>query len=262
MSPAQLRRARQGAAEYLRDAIDGDWVRLINLGTGEAWDGSVPADRARLVAAANGLRKGAAPWAALRASDAIEQTVQIANPGGATESSTSGQFLSVFAETAGLLGTLEALLVQLDGLDGRKALVLMSNGFPQLQDLDRRLQKVASLARQAATTVYFVDAAAMDGLVPEPGRAMASAFETVWRRSGGAQDLAEATGGFVSRFNNSLRPALARIGNEMRTYYVVGYLPTGPEDGRFRSVKVRVARPGAKARTKKGYLAGRPRSSP
>lgn len=41
----------------------------------------------------------------------------------------------------------------------------------------------------------------------------------------------------------------------MQTYYVLGYVPSRPDDGRFRSVKVKVGVPGLAARTKKGYLA-------
>jgi len=110
--------------------------------------------------------------------------------------------------------------------------------------------------------VYFVDAAGLDDLLPEPGGKMVAAFEAAWGRSGGAMDLAAATGGFTSRFSNSLLPALARVGSEMRSYYVVGYVPEKPDDGRFRSVKVKVNLAGAEARTKKGYLAGRPRKLP
>jgi hypothetical protein len=91
---------------------------------------------------------------------------------------------------------------------------------------------------------------------------MLPAFELAWNRSGGAMDLAEATGGFTSRFANSLLPALARVGDEMRSYYVVGYVPPKPDDGRFRSVRVKVNARGAVARTKKGYLAGKPRRLP
>ena len=57
----------------------------------------------------------------------------------------------------------------------------------------------------------------------------------------------------VSVVANSLVPALNRIGGELRTYDVVGYVPPRADDGRFRSVKVNVD--GVKARTKKGYLA-------
>jgi VWFA-related protein len=169
---------------------------------------------------------------------------------------TSGQFLSVFAQGAGLLGVLEALITELEGVPGRKAVVLISPGFPQLRGLDRRLERVATLARQAATTVYYVDAAGQDGLLPEPGQRIRPVYERAWLRSGGAQDLAEATGGFTSRFSDSLLPALSNVSAEMRSYYVLGYVPPRPQDG-FRRVSVKVKMPGLSARTKKGYLASR-----
>jgi VWFA-related protein len=264
MSPGQLIRARKSLVRYLHEsAADGDWVRLVNLSSGHAWDGRLPADRARLASAANSLARRQSPWAeAARASggaplDAIEDRVETdAGPGFPSAAVTSGQFLSAFAQGAGLLGMIEGLLTQLEGLEGRKALVLLSPGFPQMRDLDQRLQRVATLAREAATAIYFVDAFGMDGLDPEPGVGLTPAFASAWLRSGGAQDLAEATGGFTSRFANSLLPALQRVGAEMQSYYVVGYAPTRKDDGRFRNVKVKVKVPRATARTKKGYLAG------
>jgi len=269
MTMSQLIRARQSTARYLHDgAGEGDWVRLVNLSTGSAWDGRIPQDRQRLEAAALALERRGSFRADLGGNEEvgwldrpIQDRVEIdAGPASASEGQTSGQFLSAFAQSAGLLGVLESVLVQLAGVEGRKALVLISPGFPQLFGLDQHLQRVATLARQAATAVYYVDSMGLDGLVPEPGRALAPAFEGAWRRSGGAQDLAEATGGFTFRFYNSLAPALERVSAEMQTYYVVGYVPRRPEDGRFRSVKVKVGVRGASARTKKGYLAGvRPR---
>jgi VWFA-related protein len=259
MSRGQLQRACDGTSRFLREsARNGDWVRLVNLSTGEAWDGTMPHDRAALAAVARGLRATGSPWAGTNLPDAIAERTE-GRAGPATETATTGQFLSVFAQATGLLGTLEALLLELDGVAGRKAVVLVSPGFPQVTGLDAHLQKVASLARLAATTVYFVDAAGLDDLLPEPGGKMLPAFEVAWSRSGGAMDLATATGGFTSRFSNTLLPALDRVGSEMRSYYVVGYVPPRPDDGRFRSVKVVVKAAGATARTKKGYLAGRPR---
>ena len=180
-------------------------------------------------------------------------------PGFPSETETAGRFLSAFAQGIGLLGTVEALLTQLDGLEGRKALVLLSPGFPQMRGLDDALERVATLARQAATAVYFVDAMGLDGLVPEPGRSLPPAFEAAWNRSGGAQDLAEATGGFTSRFSNSLLPALARVGSEMQSYYVIGYSPARRRRRAFPQRKGQGREAGASVRTKKGYLAGRRR---
>jgi VWFA-related protein len=263
LSHGQLIRTRQSVARYLReDAADGDWLRLVNLGSGHAWDGRIPEDRERLLAVAQRLARRGSPWAeasgetAGALQDPIEDRTETESaPGRPSQTVTTGQFLSAFSQGIGVLGTVESLLTQLHGLEGRKALVLLGPGFPQLRGLDDVLQRVASQAREAATAVYFVDATGIDGLVPEPGRRLPPAFESAWMRSGGAQDLAEATGGFTSRFANSLLPALQRVGAEMQSYYVIGYAPTRPDDGRFRSVKVRVDVAGASARTKKGYLA-------
>jgi VWFA-related protein len=268
MAMGDLFRARKQTAAYLRQtAGDGDWVRLVNLSTGRVWDGRIPEDRERLEAAALGLERRGSFWADLDRGDGgwldrpIQDRFEIeAAPDIASTGETSGQFLSQFAQSAGLLGLLQSVLVQFEGVQGRKALVLISPGFPHIFGLDQQLRQVATLARQAATSVYFLDSVGLEPFIPEPGRHMPSLFETSWRRSGGAQDLAEATGGFTYRFSNSILPGLERVAAEMQTYYVVGYVPTRPEDGRFRSVKVKVGIRAAAARTKKGYLAGtRPR---
>ena len=257
MSPGQIIRARQAVTAYVTQARDGEWVRLANLATGEVWDGAVPGERSALLAAARALQRRASPWAVrssnseARIVERIERDLERDQP---SQSETSGRSLSVFAQGVGLLGTLEALITELEGVPGRKALVLISAGFPQMRGLDRRLERVATLARGAATTIYYVDAAGQDGLIPEPGQQLRPAFEMAWTRSGGSQDLAEATGGFTSRFDNSLLPALRRAAEEMRTYYVLGYAPP-LADGRFRKVSVKVKVPGLSARTKKGYLA-------
>jgi VWFA-related protein len=260
MTTGQLMRARTAVGAYVRQAPDGEWLRLANLATGQVWDAHLPEGRSTLLAAARTLQTRTSAWSGPRPQDELPITEQVeipAGPGRPSQSETSGQFLSVFAQGVGLLGTLEALLTELEGVPGRKALVLVSPGFPQMRGLDRRLQHVSTLARAAATAVYYVDVTAMDGLLPEqPGQALVPAFESAWLRSGGAQDLAEATGGFTSRFDNSLLPALTRVAAEMRSYYVVGYVPAAA-DGRFHRVDVKVKVPGASARTKKGYVAAR-----
>jgi VWFA-related protein len=260
MSPGEMIRARQAVSAYVQQAGDGEWLRLANLATGEVWDAHLPAQRAHVLAAARTLQRRRSPWA-VQSSDAeariVERNERAPEAGQPSEVETSGRSLSAFAQGAGLLGSLEALITELSGVPGRKAVVLISPGFPQMRGLDRRLERVATLARGAATAIYYVDARGQDGLVPEqPGQALRPAFETAWLRSGGAQDLAEATGGFTFRFGNSLLPALSRAAAEMHTYYVLGYAPPRA-DGRFRRVSVRVKVPGLSARTKKGYLAQR-----
>lgn len=261
MSHGQVLRSRASVARFLREGThEGDWVRLANLSSGRAWDGRMPGDRERLSRAAATLARGPFLFGQDGVLGAIEERVESFAETGPSSAETSGQFLSIFAEAMGLLDTLEALIVELGGVSGRKAIVLVSPGFPQWRNLRERLERVASLARESATTIYFVDAAGLDGVTPEPGARLRSPFEAAWARSGGAQELAEATGGYASRFSANLTPALTRIGDELRTYYVVGYAPIRPDDGRFRSVRVKVRSDGLSARTKRGYLASNPRS--
>lgn len=264
MGMGELLRARKSAESFLRlHTGEGDWVRVINRATGQAWGGFMPDDRNYLVSAVRGMswqRQGL--WGS-EADGVMAPIVERFDRGpggpGPSETATSEVFLSQFAQTSGLLGMMEAILVQLGGIDGRKALVLVSPGFPQMRNLDRRLQRVSTLARAASTPIYFIDSKGLDDLLPEPGQPLQPAFEMAWARSGGSQDLAEATGGFTARFSNSLTAALSRVAAEMRTYYVLGYQPVRPDDGRFRKIKVKVKVDGVKARTKKGYLAGRRR---
>jgi VWFA-related protein len=255
----ELIRARISGERFLRLHTDaGDWVRVIDRSTGRAWSGAIPEDQNRLVAAIRGIgRRTQGAWlTAGDFDDPIASVDEDVGEGGASASTRNEVFLSQFAQATGLLGLLESLLVQLSGVDGRKGVVLISPGFPHLRNLDRRLEQVSSLARDAATAIYFVDSRGLDGLTPSPGQRLVPAFESAWARSGGAQDLAAATGGFTARFSNALDPALSRVAAEMRTYYVLGYRPLRPFDGGFREVKVKVAGKGLKARTKKGYLAG------
>ena len=257
MSHGQVLRSRASVARFLREGTrGGDWVRLANLSTGRAWDGRMPDDRERLSRAAATLARGPFLFGQDGVLGAIQERVESPPDEGPSSAETRSLALSIFAEAAGLLDTLEALIVELGGVPGRKAIVLVSPGFPQWRSLRERLERVASLARESATAIYFVDAAGLDGVTPEPGARLRSPFEAAWARSGGAQELAEATGGYASRFSANLAPALTRIGDELRTYYVVGYAPTRPDDGRFRSVRVKVRSPGLSARTKRGYLAG------
>lgn len=261
LSPGQLRRARHAVSGFLADGTSpGDRVHLINLSTGRSWGGLIPDDRARLLSVARALDRRESWWDGPGEREPFTERAE-SGPVAAGPSAgwTSGRFLSIFARTSGLLGTLEALMIELSGVEGRKALVLVSRGFPTQRALEARLQRVATLARASATAVYFLDAAGLDGLTPQPGQALVPVFETVWQRSGGAQDLAEATGGFTFRLANSLAPALERVGSEMRTYYVLGYVPPRHADGSFREVEVRIGVPGLKARTKQGYVAGRSR---
>jgi VWFA-related protein len=68
---------------------------------------------------------------------------------------------------------------------------------------------------------------------------------------------ASQTGGLSANWTD-LAPALARIDTASRAYYLLAYYPTnGNWNGRYRSVKVAVNRPGATVLFRHGYFASR-----
>ena len=73
------------------------------------------------------------------------------------------------------------------------------------------------------------------------------------------RDVAEATGGFLVAETNDLSSGLERIGADLRGYYELAYYPFNPfADGTFRTIEVKVARPGVEVRTRRGYFARPP----
>ena len=225
-------------------------MRLVNPFTAAPWT-PLPHDRRGLESAALTL---AAPLAlADLASPGSCSTPSVPRGGDAPVSfprnETAGMSLLLRAGS-GLLGVLDALLVA-DGLEGLKSLVLLS-------PLPPMLPRVACIACHPVR-----DAAPHLLRTRSPGRAvplrrqLPPAFESALRRARGARTWP------IHRrlhrpFANSLSRRCAR-GRRAQTYYVLGYVPPRPDDGRFRAVKVKVNVRGLTARTKKGYLAGRRR---
>jgi VWFA-related protein len=71
--------------------------------------------------------------------------------------------------------------------------------------------------------------------------------------------LAEDTGGLAIVRSNDIRGGLRRIADDTSRYYMLGYLSDGMKaPGRFRSIEVKVTRPGLKVRARRGYLPADP----
>jgi len=68
--------------------------------------------------------------------------------------------------------------------------------------------------------------------------------------------LAGATDGLAVLDTNDFDQGIQRIVNDLSSYYLLGYYSTNTKlDGKFRSIKVRVKRPGVQVRARRGYLA-------
>jgi hypothetical protein len=70
------------------------------------------------------------------------------------------------------------------------------------------------------------------------------------------RELAERTGGFLIANTNNVDLLLAHVMEEVDTHYEIAYPPKSErEDGHFRKIEVKLARPGSRVETRTGYFA-------
>lgn len=162
--------------------------------------------------------------------------------------------------------TLQALRRQIDALApirGRKSILLVSEGY--LDDGGRELREVVAASREANAAIYFVNASGLPGLaehetaggfgqLEDPRDRTAMGFEARNLADAGTQSLAEESGGASIRNTNDLDGGVARVADESRVFYLLGfYPPDGKNEREWRKLRVEVNRPGLTVRARRGY---------
>lgn len=170
-----------------------------------------------------------------------------------------------------LLHTLQQHLGTLQHFEGRKSLLLVSDGF-LAQQLRYEMQGVVHAALRSGTILSTVD---MRGLYTTSYRAsevaalateatlsqMSMRVENVRAQSQPLAQLALETGGVHFHNNNDLFGGLKQIADSQSFYYVLTYAsPATASDGRYHRINVKVSRPGLEVTHRKGYYA--PREDP
>ena len=179
-----------------------------------------------------------------------------------------------------------AIVDQMRRLPGRKSLVLFSEGLALPPAVKRLFDGVIDAANRANVAIYTMDAAGLRGeseqakIRDQVNKAGASGGGILGGGKTGSgalsrslennedvlqQDprnslggLAKDTGGVAFDSTNNLRPAFERIESDLHNYYLVGYTPSNDKlDGKFRTIEVKVSRPGVTVAARKGYFAVR-----
>jgi VWFA-related protein len=164
------------------------------------------------------------------------------------------------------LEILKTLLAGLARIEGRKTVLVLSDGFV-VEEALAPLREVEAAAARSDVRIYAIDTRSMGlGTVdndvitatqPEADYAPHTNPDIVFD---GLSDLASATGGYAVSRRNDLLETIAAIDRDTSSYYVLGYRSSqSKEDGRFRKIEVRVARPGVGVRARRGYVAGTPK---
>jgi hypothetical protein len=165
-----------------------------------------------------------------------------------------------------LLGGVERISRGFVGVRGRKSVLVFSASL--IRDAQQTaFESAVDGSRRGNTAVSFVDVRGLVGLsfygadqsaAPSAGDIGTLTVETTRLATAGGEYLAQTTGGSMVSDSNDLAGGVARVADESSAYYLLGYQPDRPPDGKWRRLEVQVARPGVKVRARRGYFATPP----
>jgi VWFA-related protein len=169
------------------------------------------------------------------------------------------------------LDLLNQLASYLSGIPGKKNLIWLGNGIPDMvwngcQDWRLPLQQTYDLLENAQVTVYPVDpigiraplAPALTGSPSSYGE-QAATQNTDWlaglaKNHLSMEAVAESTGGQAFYNTNDIAGAIAKAADVGASYYTLSYVPPSVGyDGRYHAISVKVDRPGIHLLYRKGY---------
>jgi Ca-activated chloride channel family protein len=131
----------------------------------------------------------------------------------------------------------------------RAALIIISDGADTASD--HSLAQARETLRRSDAFVYAI---AIDSTVEQrvSTRVNPEALREITGPSGGYTE--------VVRTYEDLGPATERIAQELNSQYTLGYAAVRPQDGSWRSIRVRVKSRDYVARSRRGYFAAVPRT--
>ena len=292
LSFESLENARKALRAFVdRELQPSDLVALVRTGRSTGVSQSFTTDRRVLHAAIDGLRWNGNSRNGVESFEPIVPTLgekKYSNLGEIDDFKAITQLRSSMS-ASGTLGALNLAVRGARDLPGRKAIIFVSEGFQlfikepgdtmQLPDGRVRgaLDRVIDQATRAGVVVYSLDCRGLQtaGLQAadnfksnvesqdmEAAVRTAAADRSAFNRDTqeGMAYLAEQTGGFAVLNTNDLGRGLGRITNDIRGYYVIGYVPengTFAGEGKkpqYRKLSIDVKRPGLRIRTRKEFL--------
>jgi Ca-activated chloride channel homolog len=145
-----------------------------------------------------------------------------------------------------LWDAIDLSLEQLQGIDGRRVVVVFTDGDDQGSSSSQG--KVIDRSRADEVMIYAIGLESV--YMGAPGRMVRT------RPAGGLRRIADETGGGYFELTKSadLAPAFTRVAQELHSQYVIGFAPA-QLDGRMHKLAVRLKQPGLTARARRSYQA-------
>jgi VWFA-related protein len=266
MSFTSLYQTRRALTAFIdREMLPDDLVSIVTTtGTrGASWPFTF--SRPQLKAAVNRLR-----FSLMTAEVDPLTTLGFSGPLGMLPSTDDEYRERTYA--VGALNRVVDVIESVGELPGRKAVVLVSEGFVLFGSaidggfIRDAMRLIVDRANRAAVVIYAVDprglmvtsAGAADGGSPNRGALLAQRGSALRATQDGLRYVAAETGGFAVVDSNDIPGAFRRVMDDQRGYYLVGYQPDSttfaPGSAReFRNLKLKVVRKGLKVRARAGF---------
>jgi Ca-activated chloride channel family protein len=151
-----------------------------------------------------------------------------------------------------LWDALAASLEELKGVDGRKVILVFTDG-DDTESKSASLGKVIDRARIDEVMIYAIG---LESRYFDGQRMVRS------RPDSGLKKIADETGGgyFELTKTAELAPTFTRVAQELHSQYVIGFTPM-VLDGKVHKLAVRMKQPGMTARARRSYVAASDRSA-
>ena len=261
---------RASAKQFInRFVSENDLVAVLNTSGSSAGSQNFTSNRELLIAAVN-------KFAGSRLTSVARTRMEDLQNGGTGVDRDALQ-RSTRSRTA--MGRLKGAADYLAGVRGRrKALVWFTEGVdfnlddpmePNAPAVRDALSELIGTAQRAGVSFYGVDPRGIgagleeniDINLPEKDfttdLGMQSVMNEVRWTQGSMRTISNETGGFVI-IGGDINEQFGKVIDENSSYYLLGYYPSSDrKDGKFRSLDLRVKRPGLSVRYRKGYTAPR-----
>ena len=160
------------------------------------------------------------------------------------------------AESRQFLQRLADVIEQFREIEGRKTVIMFSEGFFQ-DNLSRELENVAAAAAQSYAVFYTFDLNRRTGDITQAYAPDPTFSSEVQARIAPLATLAVETDGMMLVDASArTREALNTIADQAQDYYLVGFTPSEEarlNRGDYKRVTVRTTRPGAQVSARTGY---------
>ena len=150
-----------------------------------------------------------------------------------------------FGNPTRLYDAIESSLTALDGIEGRRVILVFTDGDDTGSDVGWKHVLERAVNRDVMIYAIGLESEFFNGV-----RSVRSQPDRDLRR------LAEETGGgyFELDATDELGPTFTRVAQELHSQYVLGFVPTR-RDGQVHELRVLLARRGMEARARRSYVA-------